>query len=210
MARAKEIDTIVDAAHSWGQLDFKVGDLDADFVGFNLHKWIGAPLGVGFLYIRKDRLADIDRDMGDEDFLETDIRSRVHTGTVNFATVLTVPAALTLHQEIGAAAKQARLRYLRDYWVSRVRTFKGLEILTPDEAGLYGAITSFRLAGKTSKADNDALVAKLRDDYKVLTVRRAGVAKGQCIRVTPALYTEEADLDRLVEALAVVTGTKAG
>jgi isopenicillin-N epimerase len=210
MAKAKEIDTIVDAAHSWGQLDFKVGELEADFVGFNLHKWIGAPLGVGFLYIRKDRLGDIDRDMGDEDFSETDIRSRVHTGTVNFATVLTVPAALALHQEIGAAAKQARLRHLRDYWVSRVRPFKDIEILTPDEAGLYGAITSFRLAGKTSKADNEAIVAKLRDGFKVHTVRRAGVAKGQCIRVTPALYTEEADLDRLVDALAVITGTKAG
>jgi isopenicillin-N epimerase len=210
MAKAKRIDTIVDAAHSWGQLDFKVGELGADFAGFNLHKWIGAPLGVGFLYIRKERLADVDRDMGDEDFPETDIRSRVHTGTVNFATVLTVPAAVALHQEIGAAAKQARLRYLRDYWVSRARAFKDIEILTPDEAGLYGAITSFRLAGKTSKADNDAVVAKLRDGYKVLTVRRAGVAKGQCIRVTPALYTAETDLDRLLEALAVVTGTKAG
>ena len=210
MAKAKGIDTIVDAAHSWGQIDFKVGELEADFVGFNLHKWIGAPLGVGFLYIRKDRLADIDRDMGDEDFPETDIRSRVHTGTVNFATVLTAPAAISLHQQIGAATKQARLRHLRDYWVSRVRGFKDLEILTPDEAGLYGAITSFRLAGRTSKADNDATVAKLRDVHKVLTVRRAGVAKGQCIRVTPALYTEEADLDRLVEALAVITGAKAG
>jgi selenocysteine lyase/cysteine desulfurase len=165
---------------------------------------------VGFLSIKKDRLADIDRDMGDEDFAESDIRSRVHTGTVNFATVLTVPAAVALHQQIGAAAKQARLRYLRDYWVSRVRGFRDIEILTPDEPGLYGALTSFRLAGKTGKADNDATVAKLRDGYKILTVRRAGVARGQCIRVTPALYTEEADLDRLVEALAVITGTKTG
>ncbi|WFU33692.1 aminotransferase class V-fold PLP-dependent enzyme [Bradyrhizobium brasilense] len=210
MAKARSIDTIVDAAHSWGQLDFKIRELEADFVGFNLHKWIGAPLGVGFFYIRKDRLADIDRDMGDEDFPETDIRSRVHTGTVNFATILTVPTALALHQEIGAPAKQARLRYLRDYWVHRVRAFKDIDILTPDESGLYGAITSFRVAGKTSKADNDAMVAKLRDSYRVLTVRRAGVAKGQCIRVTPALYTNEADLDRLVDALAVVTGSKAG
>jgi len=210
MARAGQVDTIIDAAHSWGQLDFEVGELGADFVGFNLHKWIGAPLGVGFLYIRKGRLGDIDRDMGDEDFPETDIRSRVHTGTVNFATMLTVPTAIALHQEIGAAAKQARLRHLRDYWVSRVRAFKDLQILTPDEPGLYGAITSFRLAGKGSKADNDALVARLRDDHKVLTVRRAGVANGQCIRVTPALYTDETDLDRLVEALAAVTGSKAG
>ncbi|MGX4801883.1 aminotransferase class V-fold PLP-dependent enzyme [Bradyrhizobium guangdongense] len=210
MAKARGIDTIVDAAHSWGQIDFHINDLESDFVGFNLHKWIGAPLGVGFLYIRKDRLAAIDRAMGDEDFAETDIRSRVHTGTVNFATVLTVPAAVALHQQIGAAAKQARLRYLRDYWVSRARGFRDIEILTPDEVGSYGAITSFRLAGRTGKADNEAIVAKLRDNHKIMTVRRAGVAKGQCIRVTPALFTDEADLDRLVEALAVVTGTKTG
>lgn len=210
MAKAKGIDTIVDAAHSWGQIDFRVSELEADFVGFNLHKWIGAPLGVGFLYIRKDRLAAIDRNMGDEDFPQEDIRSRVHTGTVNFATVLTVPTAVALHQEIGAAAKQARLRHLRDYWVSRVRGFRDIEILTPDEAGSYGAITSFRLAGKTSKTDNEAIVAKLRDSYRIMTVRRAGVARGQCIRVTPALFTDETDLDRLVEALAVITGTKTG
>ncbi|MFE0758034.1 aminotransferase class V-fold PLP-dependent enzyme [Inquilinus sp. NPDC058860] len=210
MARARGVDVIVDAAHSWGQMDFRVTDLGADFVGFNLHKWIGAPLGVGFLYIRKDRIADIDRDMGDEDWPEADIRSRVHTGTVNFAAVLAVPQAIALHQEIGAARKQARLRYLRDTWVSRVKGFKDLQILTPDEPGLYGAITSFRLAGRTDKAANDAIVATLRDTHGVLTVRRAGVAAGQCIRVTPALYTQEADLDKLVRALATVTGSTAG
>ena len=210
MAKARGVDVVVDAAHSWGQIDFAVTDLGADFVGFNLHKWIGAPLGVGFLYIRRDRIADIDRDMGDEDWPEADVRSRVHTGTVNFAAMLAVPQAIALHQEIGAPRKQARLRHLRDYWVSRVKGFKDLQILTPDETGSYGAITSFRLAGRTDKAANDAIVATLRDTHGVLTVRRAGVAAGQCIRVTPALYTQEADLDRLVRALAAVTGSTAG
>ncbi|WP_454643066.1 hypothetical protein [Bradyrhizobium liaoningense] len=97
-----------------------------------------------------------------------------------------------------------------DHRIARMAKAKGIEILTPDEAGSYGAITSFRLAGKTSKVDNEAIVAKLRDSYKIMTVRRAGVARGQCIRVTPALYTDEADLGRLVEALAVITGTKGG
>ena len=210
MAKARGIDVIVDAAHSWGQIDFSVRDLGADFVGFNLHKWIGAPVGVGFLYIAKNRIADIDRDKGDEDFAADDVRSRVHTGTVNFASVLAIPAALAFHQEIGAKAKGARLRYLRDLWVSRARAMRTLEILTPDEPGMYGALTSFRLAGKVSKADNDAIVATLRDTHKILTVRRAGVAKGQCIRVTPSLYTRDEDLERFVVALAAITGEKAG
>jgi isopenicillin-N epimerase len=209
MARGRGIDVILDAAHSWGQIDFKVADLGVDFVGFNLHKWIGAPLGLGFLYIKKERIADIDRYMGDEDWPAGDIRSRVHTGTISFPGALTLPTALALHAQIGAPAKAARLRYLRDYWVSRVRGFKSLEILTVDEPGMAAGITSFRLTGKTTKADNDAIVETLRDTHKVLTVRRAGLAKGECVRVTPALYTTEGDLDRLVAALAIVTGTKA-
>lgn len=205
LARARGVDVVLDAAHSWGQIDFKVQDLGVDFIGFNLHKWIGAPLGVGFMYVAKSRLADIDRAMGDEDWAPTDIRSRVHTGTYNFASVLALPGALALHQQIGPRAKALRLRYLRDYWVSRVRGFKGLEILTPDEPGMAAGITSFRLTGKGTAADNNAIVAQLRDQFGIFTVRRGGVAKGQCIRVSPAIYTAEADLDRLVQGLRAVT-----
>jgi isopenicillin-N epimerase len=207
LARARGADVVLDAAHSWGQIDFKVQDLGVDFIGFNLHKWIGAPLGIGFMYVAKSRLADIDRAMGDEDWAPTDIRSRVHTGTYNFASVLALPGALALHQQIGPRAKALRLRHLRDYWVSRVRDFKGLEILTPDEPGMAAGITSFRLAGKGTAADNNAIVAQLRDQFGVFTVRRAGVAKGQCIRVSPAIYTSEADLDRLVQGLRAVTAS---
>jgi isopenicillin-N epimerase len=205
LARARGVDVVLDAAHSWGQIDFKVQDLGVDFIGFNLHKWIGAPLGVGFMYVAKSRLADIDRAMGDEDWAPTDIRSRVHTGTYNFASVLALPGALALHQQIGPRAKALRLRHLRDYWVSRVRGFKGMEILTPDEPGMAAGITSFRLAGKGTAADNNAIVAQLRDQFGIFTVRRGGVAKGQCIRVSPAIYTSETDLDRLVQALRAVT-----
>ena len=207
LARSRGLDVVLDAAHSWGQIDFKVQDLGVDFIGFNLHKWIGAPLGIGFMYVAKSRLADIDRAMGDEDWAPTDIRSRVHTGTYNFASVLALPGALALHQQIGPRAKAMRLRHLRDYWVSRVRGFKGLEILTPDEPGMAAGITSFRLAGKGTAADNNAIVAQLRDQFGVFTVRRAGVAKGQCIRVSPAIYTSEADLDRLVQGLRAVTAS---
>ena len=207
LARSRGVDVVLDAAHSWGQIDFKVQDLGVDFIGFNLHKWIGAPLGIGFMYVAKSRLADIDRAMGDEDWAPTDIRSRVHTGTYNFASVLALPGALALHQQIGPRAKAMRLRHLRDYWVSRVRGFKGLEILTPDQPGMAAGITSFRLAGKGTAADNNAIVAQLRDQFGVFTVRRAGVAKGQCIRVSPAIYTSEADLDRLVQGLRAVTAS---
>jgi isopenicillin-N epimerase len=205
MARARNVDVIVDAAHSWGQIDFSIPDLQADFAGFNLHKWMGAPLGVGFMYIRKSRLADIATQFDDGDYPDTDIGSRAHTGTTNTANVMTVPAALAFHSQIGAANKAARLRYLREYWVGQVRSLPGMQILTPDDPARHGAITSFRLAGKTSKQDNVALAKRLLDEFGVFTVRRGGVAKGDCVRVTPTLFTSLSDLDKLVAALKAIT-----
>ena len=207
MAREKNIDVILDAAHSWGQIDFQIADLGVDFIGFNLHKWIGAPVGIGFLYIRKGRLDAIDRHYGDGSYDPGDIRTRVHTGTANFATVLTLPMALKLHEAIGTPAKAARLRYLRDRWVAKARALPNIEVLTPDEPGLAAGITSFRVKNKGSREDNNALVVALRDRHKVLTVRRDGVANGQCVRVSPALYTTEEEVDRFVAALAAETGT---
>jgi selenocysteine lyase/cysteine desulfurase len=207
MARAKNIDVILDAAHSWGQLEFDIADLGVDFIGFNLHKWIGAPVGLGFLYIRKGRLDAIDRHYGDGSFDPNDIRTRVHTGTANFAAILTLPLALRVHEAIGTPAKAARLRYLRDRWVAKARALPNVEVLTPDEPGLAAGITSFRIRNKGSREDNNALVGALRDKHGVLTVRRDGVARGQCIRVSPALYTTEDEVDRFVAALAAEAAT---
>lgn len=205
MAKAKNIDVIVDAAHSWGQLDFNLEDLGADFIGCNLHKWIGAPIGVGFFYIRRSRLDSINVHLADRDWPADNIRSRIHTGTLNFATILTVPAAIELHKSIGVEKKQNHLQHLRNYWVNSLKINPLIEILTPDDKRLYGGITAFRIKGKTSKDENNAIVKRLRDEFNVLTVRRGGVAKGDCIRVAPALYTLESELDQFINAVKSIT-----
>jgi isopenicillin-N epimerase len=201
MAREKGIDTIVDAAHSFAHLDFKISDLGADFVGVNLHKWFGAPLGTGMMYIRKNRLPDIDTHFADADWPETDIRSRIHTGTAQTANILSVPRALEFHNTIGSANKQARLRYLRDYWVSRVRDLKNVKVLVPDQAGFYGAITSFRAL---NQANQRQVATDLLEKYKIFTVRRS-ITGGDGVRVTPSLFTLPSDLDKLVSALREYT-----
>lgn len=201
MARARGVDAIVDAAHSWGQLDFALPDLDADFVGLNLHKWIGAPLGVGALYIRRDKLDLIDPDMANAPPFSPKAQSRVHTGTVDFAAQLSVPAALDFQDAIGDAPRAGRLRYLRDLWAEPLRGVPGIEILTPTDPRLHGGITSFRLSGKTSEADNIAIAKRLLDDYRIFTVHRSGPARGACVRVTPALFNNSSDIARLVAAL---------
>ncbi|WP_433445399.1 aminotransferase class V-fold PLP-dependent enzyme [Nonomuraea sp. CA-141351] len=201
MARRQGVDVIVDAAHSWGQLNFTLADLDADFAVFSLHKWMGVPLGAGFLYIRAHRLADIGLQYADETYPATDIRSRVHSGTVNAAPFLTVDAALDFHDNLGAAVKQARLRFLRDRWVNQLRDIENLEILTPDEPDMYGAITAFRLRGQTTEADNIAIADRLMNEHRIFTVARTGMTGGGAVRVTPALFTSADDIDRFAAAL---------
>jgi selenocysteine lyase/cysteine desulfurase len=141
-------------------VDLTLDDLGADFVGCNLHKWVGAPVGVGVMYIKAGRLGDMDRMLGDEGSL-TSIDSRLHTGTTNFATTLTVPAAIDFHDAVGGTYKAARIRFLRDRWVSAVRGTRGIDILTPDDRDMVAGITSFRLHGRTGRSENQALVTEL-------------------------------------------------
>lgn len=200
MARRRGVDVIVDAAHAFGQLDFKLPDLKSDFVGINLHKWIGAPVGVGALYIRRGRVADIDPYMGEEGGAD-DVRARVHTGTSNFAAYLALPDALELHERIGAANKQARLRRLRNRWMDAVRDVPGIDLLSPEDPRLSSAIASFRLRGQTALKDNIAAATRLAKEYGIFTVHRDGLASGACVRVTPSVFTPEQHVDRLSEAL---------
>lgn len=201
LARANGIDVILDSAHAWGQLDFTLPELGVDFAGFSLHKWIGAPLGTGFLHIRKERLGSIDTVFADESYPADDIRSRVVSGTRDVANALSVPTALDYHEALGAPVKQARLQYLRDCWVHAVSDVSNIEILTPEDKQMYGALTSFRITGRTSEEDNKAIVQYLFDRYKIFTVERTGPARGACVRVTPALYNLREHIDHFVMAL---------
>jgi selenocysteine lyase/cysteine desulfurase len=201
LAKEAGADVIADAAHSWGALDFDVPALDAPFAALNLHKWIGAPLGCGAIYIRRGHLDDIDPYLGDRTWPADDIRSRVHTGSPNFAAWLTVPAALDLHARIGAHAKEARLRALRDAWVKPARALPGVRILTPDDPSMAVGITAFRLDGQSARATCDAL----RERFGIFTVTRPGPDAGDVVRVTPALFSRMSDAERLAEALGVLS-----
>lgn len=208
LARQRGIDAIVDAAHSWRQLDFALPDLDCDFVGLNGHKWLSAPLGVGFLHIRKNALSKIDFDIASALDARDVIGERIHTGTMNAAAFLTIPAALDFQDQIGLSRKSARLRELRDRWVKQVRNVPGIEVLTPDEPGSYGAITSFRFSGRTSSRENEEISHKLLERHGVFTVARGGVARGACVRVTPALFNTMDEMDKLADSLKNLVATE--
>ncbi|MHC8319146.1 aminotransferase class V-fold PLP-dependent enzyme [Pseudomonas sp. GB2N2] len=201
VAAAKEhgIDVILDGAHALGQIEFDLADLGVAFAGYNLHKWIGAPLTLGFLYIAPERLADIDPDMGEMHYPITDIRARTSYSTPNIPALLTLPLVFEEHRAMGgSAAKGTRLKYLRNRWVSAVRDLPGIDVMTPDDPRLYCGITSMRF---TRHADQQAMARRLLDDYNLFTVVRSGAACGPCIRITPGLTSTAADMDALSKAL---------
>jgi selenocysteine lyase/cysteine desulfurase len=193
------VDIILDGAHALGQIDLNLEALGIAFAGFNLHKWIGAPLTLGFLYIAPQRLADIDPDMGEMHFPVSDIRARTPYSTPNIPALMSLPLALEEHRSLGgAAAKGARLNYLRNLWVSAVRHLPGIEVMTPDDPRLYCGITSMRF---TRHTDQQAMVERLLNEHNLFTVVRNGAASGPSIRITPGLTTTAADMQTLTRAL---------
>lgn len=206
MANARGIDIILDAAHSVGQVDFDIKQLGCDFVGVNLHKWAGAPIGCGVIYINKTRIESIDTYMGKEPHSDK-VTARVDTGTANMAAHMAIPKTLTFHNQIGTKNKEARVRYLRSLWVDEARSMNGLTVLTPNAPEMVAGLTSFRLDGVTSTEANNALMKRLATEYGVLTTRRTGPAAGDCIRVTPSFYNTPDDMMKLVKALREITGS---
>ena len=198
-AREHGVDVILDGAHALGQLAFDLEELGIAFAAYNLHKWIGAPLTLGFLYIAPERLGDIDPDMGEMHFPITDIRARTPYSTPNIPALLTLPLVLEEHGAMGgAAAKGARLNYLRNLWVRAARELPGIEVLTPDDPRLCCGIASMRF---TAHNDQQSMVERLLNDYNLFTVVRSGAACGPCIRITPGLTTTAADMAQLITAL---------
>ena len=199
LAKEHGVDVILDGAHALGQIDFDLPDMGVAFAGFNLHKWIGAPLTLGFMYIDPQRLADIAPDMGSQHYPEPDIRNRAPYGTPNIPAWLSLPKVLQEHLDLGGSkAKGERLRALRDLWVREARTLPGIEVLTPDDPRLYCAITSLRF---THLDDQQPMVERLLKDYNLLTVARNGSACGSCIRITVGMATTRDDIHQLIRAL---------
>ncbi|WP_260956898.1 aminotransferase class V-fold PLP-dependent enzyme [Pseudomonas citri] len=203
-AREFDVDIILDGAHALGQIDFNLKKLGIEFAGFNLQKWIGGPLALGFLYIAPHRLADIDPDMDEGHYPATDTRSRIPHSTPNIPALLTLPLVFEEHRALGGAlAKGPRLNYLRDLWVRAVRDEPGIDVMTPDDPRLYCGITSMRF---TARRDQQTMANRLLDEYGIFTVVR-DTSVGPCIRITPGLTTLASDIERLTKALINLSRT---
>ncbi|MES2300343.1 MAG: aminotransferase class V-fold PLP-dependent enzyme [Pseudomonadota bacterium] len=199
MARARGVDVMVDAAHSFAQLDYRLPDLGAQFVAVNLHKWLGAPLGLGLLYIERARIADIAPLYGQAGQAPHPIERLANVGLVPPAPLLNIEDAIAFHEAIGGARKEARLRYLTQYWLTRARSIARLRVLTPSAAQRSCAIAAFEIVGVPSQE----VARRLMEQYRIFTVTRE-LGSGLAVRVTTQLFTSLEELDRLVAALGAI------
>ena len=201
MAHKHNVEVLVDGAHAFAQLDFKITDLGGcDYYGSSLHKWLGNPLGAGILYVRKDKIQQIWQLFGDTGVSDDNISKLNHTGTHPVATDLAIQDAIRFHQKIGIKRKENRLRYLQNYWTNQVRNHPKIIVNTPQDPNRSCAIANVGIEGITP-----ANLAKiLFEKYKVFTVAisYAGVFG---VRVTPHVYTSTQELDAFVKALKEIS-----
>jgi isopenicillin-N epimerase len=195
LARSRGITSIVDGAHAFAHVPFDFSEIDCDFYGASLHKWLSAPIGTGMLYVRKDRIEKHWALMAAPPEMDKDIRKFEEIGTHPAAIHNATLEALEFHHQIGAQRKFARLAYLKNCWAERLGKLPGAKLLVkPEQSGAFGTI---HFQGIDPGKLSDTLLAK----YNIfVTPIVAPMLTG--IRISPNIYTSKAEIDRFSEAVA--------
>src|SRR5881296_1275047 len=201
LGRARGIEVIVDGAHAYAHFPFTRDDLDCDYYGTSLHKWLLAPHGTGFLYVRKAKIEKIWPLMAAPPEMNGNIRKFEEIGTHPAANHNAIAEALTFHEGIGAERKAARLRYLFQRWAKRLEHLPRVRILTPYDPAQSCGLASMAIDGM----DPNKLVAYLWDTHRII-VTPIVHKEFSCVRVTPNVYTTTAEIDRFGDVMEEVIG----
>jgi isopenicillin-N epimerase len=200
MGRARGIEVIVDGAHAYAQFPFKHADLDCDYYGVSLHKWLLAPIGTGMLYMRKAKIPKIWPMMGADESLVNDIRKFEQIGTHPASQRNAIAEALNFHESIGVERKAARFRYLRARWSDPLRKFENVQLLTSDDPAQSCGIGLVGIKG----IESAKLVGWLWSKYRIWVTAFVSPGEYEGIRVTPNVYTTLEEIDTFVEAMTEV------
>ncbi|MCC5945605.1 MAG: aminotransferase class V-fold PLP-dependent enzyme [Bernardetiaceae bacterium] len=195
-ARKRNIEVLVDGAHTFAHLDFKISDLNCDYFGTSLHKWLCAPFGSGMLYVRKSKIKNLFPLFAPQDPESDDIRKFEALGTRSFPIEQAIGQAIDFQLMIGSERKTARLHYLKKYWLEEAQKLDKVHIHTSLDSDFSCAIGMFSIEGKTIREVDNALYSK----FKIHTVAIEW-ENINGIRVTPHVYTTKKDLQRLLEAI---------
>jgi selenocysteine lyase/cysteine desulfurase len=199
-ARPRNIEVFVDGAHAYAQFPFTRDELQADYYGTSLHKWLLAPIGSGFLYVRKEKQKKIWPLMAAAKEMDENIRKYEEIGTHPAANHNAIGVALAFHRAIGAERKVARLRFLRDRWAKRLLAEGNgrVKILTPLDSKLGAGIGFISIDG----LDPTKLGGWLMAQHRVVNTPIVH-AEFSGIRITPNVYTTLDEVDRFSELVTV-------
>ena len=203
MAHKKGIEVLVDGAHSFGLLDFKVPELGADYFGTSLHKFLSAPIGSGMLWIKKDKIEKIWPLLCNDKPHSSDIRKFEMLGTRSFPIEQGIGEAINFHNGIGSRRKQERIHYLKNYWASKVKDIPKVKLNTSLKPAYSCAICGVSIDGITP----GDLGNQLFDKYKIhqTSIVWENIS---CVRITPHVYTTLKNLDKLIKAIDEIASTK--
>ena len=197
MAHAKGIPVMVDGAHAFSHFPYKLSDLNCDYYGVSLHKWTCAPVGTGFLYVRKERIPQTWSLMASDSKQVNDIRKFEEIGTHPAANPNAISEALVFNENIGIARKAARLRYLRDRWAHRLRENPKVQILHSESPELSCGIGFIGFNGMDAGKMYETLYGK----YNIITARSALPGQYDGLRITPHIYSTLRDVDTFADAV---------
>jgi selenocysteine lyase/cysteine desulfurase len=203
LGKKRGIPVIVDGAHSFAQFDYKISDLDCDYFATSLHKWLYAPHGTGLLYVRRDKIRGLwPLTAAGADRVD-DIRKFEEVGTHPEANALAIGEALTFHEAIGGARKEARLLYLRDTWAKRLLATKRVRLSTSLRPGPPRISTGGVALVDVDGFDAMKLWAHLWDKHRI---QLGAIVRDEFrgLRVSPNVYTTLEELDRFCTAVEQV------
>lgn len=201
MAHSKGVEVMVDGAHAFAHVTFSMRDLDCDYYGTSLHKWLSVPLGAGMLFVKKEKIGKLRPLFADYGFDAGNIRRLNHTGTHPVATDLAIGNAIDYYYRLGPERKEARLRYIQNYWTSKVREVPNIVLNTPADPARSCGIANVGIKNMKPRDLADTLLKK----YRIWTVAIDGAGVQGC-RITPNVYTTTRELDVFVRALKEMAG----
>jgi len=197
MARDRGIEVFVDGAHAFAHFPFRRDDLECDYYGTSLHKWLFAPIGTGFLYVRREKQKGIWPLMAAPASMDENVRKYEEIGTHPAANHNAIAAAITFHRGIGSARKAARLRLLRDRWARRLLAAdRRVSVLTPLNSAESCGIALVRVEGLPT----ERLQAYLWERHRIMTTPILH-PEFDGLRITPNVYTTLDEIDRFSETM---------
>ncbi|PZX54921.1 aminotransferase class V-fold PLP-dependent enzyme [Algoriphagus chordae] len=202
MAHGHGVEVMLDGAHAVGHFDFNISELDCDYYGSSLHKWLSVPLGCGMLYVKKGKSTQIRPLLAPYELDQTTLLNLNHTGTHAVSTDLSVIDAVNFLNKMGSKRKEDRLRYIQRYWSDQVRDLPGINVNTPEDPHRSCGIANVGIDAM-STAD---MATMLLDKYQIFTVAINGAGGVNGCRISPNVYTSEAEMDKFVLALKEMSG----